>query len=313
MRKPMDSDDVSLENFGRQSVEATLETSPSVLQLTPDDIYKPITPNVMGLYEQPRLFLDGYVFLEPASELFKDSTRYNAVPIITGTNRDESKLFMIFDEQWVDLRFGFLPKAKNVERYNAFAAYGADTWRVLAAEQPAELITRNGGAPVYTYRFDFDDMSTAVLDLPLLIGAGHGMETPFIFGFLDDWPFTWMFSNREQRSDLSQSMRNYWGAFARTGDPGEGGEAGQQRWTAWQANGDHIMLLDTENDGGVRMSNQPLRVEDIKQRLFNDPLFSMEERCNAYPELFLNGYMVADAYDHSEHQSLCKGEAGTQD
>ena len=64
--------------------------------------------------------------------------------------------------------------------------------------------------------------------------------------------------------------------------------------------------------GGMRMSNQPLRVEDIKQRLFNDPLFSMEERCNAYPELFLNGYMVADAYDHSEHQSLCKGEAGTQ-
>ena len=104
------------------------------------------------------------------------------------------------------------------------------------------------------------------------------METPFIFGFLDDWPFTWMFSNREQRSDLAQSMRNYWGAFARTGDPGEGGEAGQQRWTAWQANGDHIMLLDTENDGGVRMSNQPLRVEDIKQRLFNDPLFSINAR-----------------------------------
>ena len=283
------------------------EIAETLRAMTPDEIYKPIAFNVMGLYDQPRLFLDGYVFLEPASELFKDSTKYNAVPIITGTNRDESKLFMIFDEQWVDLRFGFLPRAKNAERYNAFAAYGADTWRMMAVDQPAEAITQNGGAPVYTYRFDFDDMSTAVLDLPLLIGAGHGMETPFVFGFLDQWPFTWLFSNREQRSELSESMMNYWGTFAHTGDPGEGGEARQPRWTPWQATGDHLMLFDTENDGGVRMSNQRMRVEDIKQQLFTDPIFSIEERCKTYTDLFLNGYMHTDAYDQAEHQSLCSG------
>jgi para-nitrobenzyl esterase len=282
------------------------EIAETLRNLTPDDIYKPITTNVMGLYGQPSLFLDGYVFLEPALELFKDSTKYNAVPIITGTNRDESKLFMIFDAKWVDFRFGFLPRAKNAERYNAFAAYGADTWRALAVDQPAQVITQNGGAPVYTYRFDFDDMSTAVLDLPLLIGAGHGMEFPFVFGSHDKWPFSWLFSNSEQRSELSQSMMNYWGAFARTGNPGNGGEAGQQRWTPWQATGDHIMLFDTENDGGVRMSNQPMRVEDIKQRLFADSVITIEERCKAYPDLFLNGYMVTDTYNQAEHQSLCE-------
>ena len=286
--------------MGAAEIAETLRT------LSPDEIYKPIELNAMGLYQQPRLFLDGYVFLEPAIELFKDSTKYNAVPIITGTNRDESKLFMIFDGKWVDYRFGFLPRAKNAERYSAFAAYGADTWRALAVDQPAEVITRNGGAPVYTYRFDFDDMSTAVLDLPLLIGAGHGMEFPFVFGSHDKWPFSWLFSNSEQRSELSQSMMNYWGAFARTGDPGNGGEAGQPRWTRWQATGDHIMLLDTDNDGGVRMSNQPMRVQDIKQRLFADSAFSMEERCTRYSQLFLNGYMGADAYNQAEHQSLCE-------
>jgi para-nitrobenzyl esterase len=285
------------------------EIAQALRTLSPDEIYKPIELNVMGLYEQPRLFLDGYVFLEPAIELFKDSTKYNAVPIITGTNRDESKLFMIFDGKWVDFRFGFLPRAKNAERYNAFAAYGADTWRALAVDQPAEIITRNGGAPVYTYRFDFDDMSTAVLDLPLLIGAGHGMEFPFVFGSHDKWPFSWLFSNKEQRSELSQSMMNYWGAFARTGNPGNGGKAGQQRWTPWQATGDHIMLFDTENDGGARMSNQPMRVEDIKQRLFNDSVLSWGERCNIYTQLYLNGYMLTDAYDQTEHQSLCEGDA----
>jgi len=290
---------------GSTGMEAA-EIAEALRTLSPDEIYKPIELNAMGLYEQPRLFLDGYVFLEPAMELFKDRSSYNAVPIITGTNRDESKLFMIFDGKWVDFRFGFLPRAKNTERYNAFAAYGSDTWRALAVDQPAEVITRNGGAPVYTYRFDFDDMSTAVLDLPLLIGAGHGMEFPFVFGSHDTWPFSWLFSNSEQRAELSQSMMNYWGAFARTGNPGNGGQAGQRKWTPWQADGDHIMLLDTENDGGVRMSNQPMRVEDIKQRLYTDATFSIEERCNAYPQLFLNGYMHTDAYDQAEHQSLCE-------
>ena len=68
------------------------------------------------------------------------------------------------------------------------------------------------------------------------------------------------------------------------------------------------MLLDTENDGGVRMSNQPLSVADIKQRLFSDSSFPTAERCTTYSLLFLNGYMVTDAYDQAEHQSLCDGD-----
>ena len=101
-------------------------------------------------------------------------------------------------------------------------------------------------------------------------------------------------------------MMNYWGAFAHSGDPSTGSAAEQPRWHPWQASGDHIMLLDTENDGGVRMSNQPLRVEDIKQRLFADAAFTREERCEAYSTLFLNGYMVADAYDDAERRALCE-------
>ena len=135
------------------------------------------------------------------------------------------------------------------------------------------------------------------------------MEFPFVFGSHDKWPFSWLFSNNEQRSELSQSMMNYWGAFARTGNPGNGGKAGQQRWTPCQATGDHIMLFDTENDGGARMSNQPMRVEDIKQRLFSDSVLSREERCTIYTQLYLNGYMLTDAYDQAEHQSLCEGGA----
>ncbi|MCX2980658.1 carboxylesterase [Halieaceae bacterium IMCC14734] len=277
--------------------------------LTADEIYQQLTAGSDDSYDQPRLFLDGHVFLEPALELFKDPAKYNSVPIITGTNRDEDKLFMMFNERWVDFRFGFFPRVKSSERYNKSASYGADTWRVFSVDRPAEVITRHGGASVYTYRFDFDDMSDAVLDMPLLMGAAHAMEIPFVFGNHSEAPWSWLFSNSEQRTELSAAMMNYWGAFAHTGDPGTGSAAEQPRWQPWQASGDHIMLLDTENDGGVRMSNQPMRVEDIKQRLFADAAFTVEERCEAYSALFLNGYMVADAFDDAERRLLCEGGA----
>lgn len=272
---------------------------------TPDEIYSQVTPHPQGLYEQPRLFLDGHVFTEPALSLFKDPEKYNAVPIITGTNRDEDKLFMAFDDHWVDLRLGFLARVKDRERYDKAAAYGADTWRYYSVDKPAEVISENSGPPVYTYRFDFDDLSDELIDLPVLMGAAHAMEIPFVFGSHSTMPWQFLFRNKEQRTNLSAAMMSYWAEFAYSGHPAKGRSGELPTWTAWQPEGEHIMLLDTENDGGVRMTSSPLQVDDIKQRLINDVAFSMKERCEAYPKLFLNGYMISDAYDSVEHAVLC--------
>jgi para-nitrobenzyl esterase len=273
---------------------------------TPDEIYAQIIPHPQGMYEQPRLFLDGHVFVQPALELFEDPSKYNAVPIITGTNRDEDKLFMLYDPRWVDFRFGFLPKVKDEQRYNAAAALGADTWRVYSVDVPAQVITEHGGPPVYTYRFDFDDLSDTIVDLSTLIGAAHSMEIPFVFGTHVESPWSWIFSNKEQRSVMSNAMMSYWGNFAYTGNPGKGSAGEQVFWPQWQEKGEHIMLFDTQNDGGVRMVEDRLKVDDIKQRLLSDAIFSREERCVAYPLILLNGYMVSDGYDETEHKSLCE-------
>lgn len=288
-----------------QSMEAQALAS-ALRSKTPNEIYAQVKAHPQGMYEQPRLFLDGYVFLEPALELFKDPSKYNAVPIITGTNRDEDKLFMFYDERWVDFRLGFLPKVKEATRYNRAAALGADTWRVFSVDKPAEVITRNGGAPVYTYRFDFDDLSDTFVDLPVLVGAGHALEIPFVFGTHVEAPWTWLFSNAQQRAELSDAMMHYWGKFAHTGDPGTGSADDQIAWSPWQAQGEHIMLFDTDNDGGVRLVEDRLQIEDVRQRLLSDVTFSKEERCVAYPLILLNGYMVADGYDRAEHLSLCE-------
>ncbi len=69
------------------------------------------------------------------------------------------------------------------------------------------------------------------------------------------------------------------------------------------------MLFDTvsegDEEGGVRMANSPMHIDDIKQRLMSDDVFSPQERCEAYPLVFLNGYMVTDSYNSDEHQQLC--------
>lgn len=281
------------------------ELAERLRQKSPDEIYSVVTPHPQGLYEQPRLFLDGYVFTEPALKLFKDPVKYNAVPIITGSNRDEDKLFMAFDDRWVDFRLGFLAKVKDEDRFNKAAAFGADTWRYYSVDKPAQVISENNGPPLYTYRFDFDDLSDELIDLPVLMGAAHAMEIPFVFGSHSKIPWRFLFRNKQQRSELSAAMMSYWAEFAYTGDPASGRDGQQPVWSAWQSHGEHIMLLDTENDGGVRMARMPMQIDDIKQRLFNDEAFSDKERCEAYPKLFLNGYMVTDAYDPAEHQTLC--------
>ncbi|MFK8019996.1 MAG: carboxylesterase/lipase family protein [Pseudomonadales bacterium] len=274
---------------------------------TPDELFNSVKTHPQGLYEQPRLFLDGHVFIEPALELFKDPSKYNAMPIMTGANRDENKLFMQFDPEWVDMRLGFLPKVKDAHKYNSASALGADTWRVLTVDKPAEIITKHGGQAVYAYRFDFDDMISWPLDFPVLMGAAHAMELPFVFGGHDKLPWKWLFKKPNARVELSQKMMNYWGEFARTGKPGHGGADGQDQWTPWQPHGKQLMLFDVDDDGGVRMADEAMDLATIKQRLARQEGFNQKEKCDAYLFLFLNGYQTPIGYDEQEFLNFADG------
>ncbi len=276
-------------------------------QLSADALYSAVTLQPQGMYKQPKLFLDGYVFVAPALELFKDPASYNAVPIITGTNRDEDKLFMQFDERWVDFKFGFIPEPKDTDRYNKAAAYGADTWRALSVDKPAEIISRNGGAPVYTYRFDFDDLTSWPANFSVLAGAAHALEIPFVFGSEGNFPWNLLFSNSAQRQKLSAAMMDYWGAFAHHGNPGKGSSGGFPQWSAWQESGTNILLLDTDNDGGVRMSDNRMSLAMIKDRMREDDAFTQEEKCEAYRLVFLNGYQIPLGYDAAEYATFGDG------
>ena len=290
------------------SLRSELDTAKKLRNVSVDDLYvaaeEPGSEGDVGFISRPRVFLDGYVLIDSPLELFKDPSRYNAVPIITGTNRDELKMFMMFGDKWVDKRLGFLPEAKNTEQYNRAGAYDADYWRLTSVDLPTEIITRHGGAPVYNYRFDYDDLIEWPVDLPNLMGAAHGLDMLFVFGTNDKFPANWIMRNKEARVELSDTMMNYWGQFAHTGDPGRGSDESAPRWHSWSEEGDHLILLDTNADGGVRMIEDRLTIDRLKQRLLDDELLDHEQRCEMYRKTFLTGFSANFGFDMEEYRQF---------
>ena len=172
--------------------------------------------------------------------------RYNATPVIVGSNDDEGSLA--------------LPNGTTLDKYTAsVAAWGNASPQLLAAYparndaealhagrnlqrdsvagwsawQWAEGQTEAGGANVYFYNFDhrppypsgqrFDE-----------IGATHGGELPYVFGTMTSSAIAW---NADDRV-ISNAVIDYWTNFAKTGNPNG---AGLPTWRPWSASGRHSM------------------------------------------------------------------------
>jgi para-nitrobenzyl esterase len=263
-----------------------------------------------GYIKVARVIRDGHVIPKQSMmELFKDPSRYNSVPLLTGTNRDEQKVFMARDNKYVSQLLGVLPKIRDQLRYDRVSEYISTNWKAGAVDEPAKLISQTQASPVFAYRFDWDDSPVNIaLDLKNLLGASHGMETNYMFGdFQGGMPFgiTHDKKNAPGRADLALSMMDYWAEFAYSGDPGTGRSGSLVPWNAWQVNGNNIMLLDSVKDGGIRMAEVRTNVADIKTKLASDEVLTKtEERCEAYAFLFLHGYQTSHFWNPGEYAAL---------
>ncbi len=283
------------------------KSAKELMQLASDNTGTP------GYIRVARVIRDGHVIPEESLlTLFKDTRKYNSVPLITGSNRDEQKVFMARNPEYVDFKFGAIPQVKEPEKYQNISDFVSLNWKAGAVDEPAKVISSNGGASVYAYRFDWDDMmQNFLIDLPKVLGAAHGMEINYVFGDFHGGPpfhITYSRANADSRRAMANSMMSYWAQFAHTGDPGQGREGNLPEWNKWQARGDNLMVFDAENEGGVRMQEIRTNVADIKQRLATNTLIgSLEDRCRGYASLFLHGYQTSDFWSEQEYLSLgCK-------
>lgn len=267
-----------------------------------------------GMYSAPQTFRDGHVLPEKTLfQLFEDPRDYNSVPIITGTNRDELKLFMAMDPEYSDRVFGLIPRIKNQATFDNEAAYHSDRWKLAAVDRPAEIMTAGGHPDIYAYRFDWDEGgSLGITDWSTALGAAHALEIPFILGDFEAlFPIPRLFTagNRRGREALSEKMMSYWAQFARTGNPGTGTDGNLPQWTPWQTGRGGMMLLDSPAGGDVRMSDNRLTLAAFRRRLENDTLITeTEERCALYRELFIPLPWNNELFDPQEYARLGCGD-----
>ena len=190
-----------------------------------------------------------------------DKNRHANVPIILGVNKDENKTFNLFDEELVTNILNLTFIVKDPFFYDLKSDYQSLAWRSNAVDTPADAIVNGGYSNVYTYRFDWDEQPSILgMDFSFLLGAGHGLEIPFVMGDFDfgrQTRFLFTKKNESERIKLSKLIMQYWAHFAKDGYPNAQLENAVQ-WDKWPKGGinkDRIMILDTEQSNAPRMSN----------------------------------------------------------
>lgn len=276
--------------------------------LSTDALFAAITRD-SPMYSVPALVRDGAVLPEtPLPTIFGQTTAWNRVPVLAGTNRDEMKLFMALSGRHTYNRLGLIPTLTDPDQYELLARVHSDAWKAAGVDLPLAAISRgDSDQPVFAYRFDWDDSrKNLFVDLPALLGAAHGMELDLIFQPLlaRVVPGLEHAGNRVSRAALGKTIRDYWGGFAYSGRPGSGRSGSQVAWPTWRHDAPQLMLLDEPGDGGVRAAPLTLSIEDVKAALAAETGLPERLRCAVYADLYLFNSGLSELFDLREYQAM---------
>ncbi|MFM8845693.1 MAG: carboxylesterase/lipase family protein [Gammaproteobacteria bacterium] len=262
--------------------------------LEPWTIYGAYRGTSGDLERIPSVFQDGRVIRAgDVRALLADPATHIDVPTILGTNRDEPKIFMAFDERLVRTAAGLPVTLRDAAAYDREARYRALVWKADAVDSIASVLARHG-APAWAYRWDWDEQGKAFgfVDLSRIVGAAHGLEIPFVFGFFDVGPMGPMIYNADNaaaRTALSERMMAYWAGFARDGKPGRGSDGQGIEWTPWTADAQtaRMIVFDTPRDGGIRMVTTDVSRETVLAQMEREAL-PLTQRCALFRATFRN-------------------------
>ena len=272
------------------------EQTPATMRAIPaQDLfqaYQDLRPDEGGLgdsIDPIDITADGIVLPEEGlPALLVSRAGLHDVPVIFGTNRDETRAAGMFDDHFTRSIGGVAFFAKDTDAYLAQGEYPSATWFERAVAGPATLRAKAGSAPVFAYRFDWDEEGDALVsDFATLIGASHAMEIGFVLGDFDSPytdPFGFFFTdkNEDQRLKLSERMMAYWGNFAHTGNPSKGPARTSLAWRPWTAEKRRTMVFDTDETSGTRMMRYTGSMEALVERFAADDRFRNDvDRCKS--------------------------------
>ena len=266
-------------------------------QTTPAELIALANPERLRLYPAPRVLRDGWVLpQEPWLEAIA-AGRFHKVPLITGTNRDERRLYQYLEPRWRKTM------RETPGDYVLYAHYGSLAWKQLAVDDVARAMLKAGHREVYAYRFDWDEQGAVNgLDISLAIGAGHAVELPFVFGTSSSLTPGLDGVVEPSRHALSSSMMSYWAQHAYAGAPGRGREGSEVEWLAFNDRAEEpcLLLLDTAADGGVRMCSERVDRSSLRAAVLEENGFVNK---GLHAQLY-RGLFQGSGFDEAEYQRL---------
>jgi len=246
-----------------------------------DEVFEAYERDGGMFLDLPKVIQDGVVIPEtPLRSAFAATDTFNVVPIISGINRDEMKLFNLFDERLTKQKFGRFPVALDQGVYDAASDYSSRGWRIRSVDRPLAMMTKAGHGQVYAYQFDWDEGGKMFwTDFSKMMGAAHSLEIPFVFnrfeffGRIDSALFKK--KTAASREKISRAMGAYWAEFARTGNPGS------IDGTQWSVFGDTatVMHFDSDADGGIRLETGPDTAVKLAADLKKDQRINSKIQC----------------------------------
>jgi para-nitrobenzyl esterase len=265
----------------------------------------------------PSVIRDGQLLpTEPALDVMAAAGRYNTVPVILGANRDEAKLWLSQDERHVDTYLRVITRLKDEANYQLVSGAHSEMRRVNAVHAPANALSAVQGPSVFAYRFDWDEEPVFLgADYGVILGAGHGLEIPFVFGhFRFGGPrverLIFNEANLAGRLFVSEAMMSYWAEFAYGGAPGRGRDGRLAEWQPWAGEGaatGALLVIDTPAGGGIRMSRERLSRDGVIAGIDRAARLAQAQKCEIFLDLF------GDTEGWSEEAYFAMGRVGCRE
>ena len=207
--------------------------------------------------------IDGHVLAgDPVAEM--EAGRFNRVPLVAGTTRDEAQMLIPGPERRVkkasplhyqrgiarlypldDGAVAQLALLYPLEQYDdspylAYSAMVTDEVFACPTREVAEAFARHD-QPTYVYRFAYDDHRMASQ-----WGAHHAVDLPFTFDALGRPPFDAFFSDRQvqQAQPLARELSSRWTTFAHTAVPHHGHDTA---WPRFDPTAPRLLLIDHQS------------------------------------------------------------------
>jgi para-nitrobenzyl esterase len=163
--------------------------------------------------------------------------RSQRMPVLVGANSYEASVLSAFGTD-AAAAVAAAGVTEPVQGLYAGEGWQAQAWGDAAFLAGARLTARAVAAAeeeAYLYHFDYV-LARRRGKVP---GAGHGVESPFVFNTLDALPMARLLVTDEDRA-MARRVHSHWLSFARSGDP-----AGRVEgyWPAYTSDNDTLLLL----------------------------------------------------------------------